>query len=411
MADIETLLTRWQAAGVVDAKTAARIRAHEAMVATKGAARGEIHAADPTSQNRDVGHPSSQVGLHWQGITALILGAILLACGVVLFVSAHWDELGPGERFALVCAMVAVFHVAGGIARASYRGLSSALHAVGTIAAGAAIALVGQIFNIQEHWPGAVLLWALAALAGWMLLRDQAQQTLALLLVPAWIFSEIGDRATGLIGADVYMGRLCFVWAILYITFFVGSRRRVVQGILFAASAIAAVTGVVLMLANWQSWSATQGFLPFGLRVWAWMAIAGLPLVVGAFHGHKGLVPIAAAIAFVITLPWCYHAWTQTYAFGNGMTSTYRGTTPSVLAHVLVAGFAVFLCWWGVRLASRTLVNLGVVGFAGTVAWFYFSDVMTKMSRSLGLIGLGVLFLAGGWALEKMRRRMLAEIG
>ena len=106
--------------------------------------------------------------------------------------------------------MVAVFHIAGGLARTSFRGLSTALHAVGTIATGAAIALVGQIFNIQEHWPAAVLLWALAALAGWVLLRDQAQQTLALLLVPAWIFCELGFRIDGHIGDGVYMGRLCF---------------------------------------------------------------------------------------------------------------------------------------------------------------------------------------------------------
>ena len=35
------------------------------------------------------------------GMVALILGAILLACGVVLFVSAHWDQIGPGRA---VCA-------------------------------------------------------------------------------------------------------------------------------------------------------------------------------------------------------------------------------------------------------------------------------------------------------------------
>jgi hypothetical protein len=32
------------------------------------------------------------------------------------------------------------------------------------------------------------------------------------------------------------------------------------------------------------------------------------------------------------------------------------------------------------------------------------------MGRSLGLIGLGVLFLAGGWALEKTRRSLLAHM-
>ena len=42
-----------------------------------------------------------------------------------------------------------------------------------------------------------------------------------------------------------------FVWAILYLTFFAGSRRKAVQGILFAVSAICAVYGMVLMLASW----------------------------------------------------------------------------------------------------------------------------------------------------------------
>jgi uncharacterized membrane protein len=122
------------------------------------------------------------------------------------------------------------------------------------------------------------------------------------------------------------------------------------------------------------------------------------------------LVPVAAAIVFVSVLPWCYQTWMKSYAIGNGMTTTVRGASPNLLAYALVAGFAVFVCWWGVRLASRALVNLGIVGFAVAVVWFYFSDLMTKLGRSLGLIGLGVLFLAGGWALEKMRRRILAGL-
>ncbi|MFZ0336978.1 MAG: DUF2157 domain-containing protein, partial [Terracidiphilus sp.] len=290
MQEIESLLKRWQSAGVLDADTAARIRALEAQSAAPSAGGPATPAANPA-------------GLKWLVVTGLILGAILLACGVVLFVSAHWDQLGPGERFLLVLSMVAVFQVGGGLTRTSFEGFSTALHAVGTISTGAAIALVGQIFNIQEHWPAAVLLWALAAFAGWALLRDQAQQTLALLLLPAWIFSELAFRIDGHIGDSVYMGRLYFVWAILYFTFFAGSRRKAVQGILFAASVIATVTGIVFMLSSWVSFSSDQSFIPFGTRVWAWGAIAAVPLLIAAFHGHKGLVPIAVAIGFVIALP------------------------------------------------------------------------------------------------------------
>ncbi len=414
MHEIESLLTRWQSAGVLDADTAARIRTYEIArpaqpdlsIQHENGRPGSLALGDVGKQEPQ----SSPAGLKWLVVTGLTLGAILLACGVVLFVSAHWDQLGPGERYLLVIAIVAVFHIAGGLTRSSFEGFSTALHAVGTISTGAAIALVGQIFNIQEHWPAAVLLWALAAFAGWALLRDQAQQTLALLLLPAWIFCELGFRFGGHIGEPVYLGRLYFLWAILYFTFFAHSRRKAVQGILFAVSTIGAVTGIVLMLSSWVAFSSDQTFIPFGTRVWAWVAIAAVPILIAAFHGHKGLVPIAAAIVFVIALPWCYSTTTESYNYVGGMSRTYTTTSPNLAAHALVAAFAVFLCWWGVRLLSRALVNLGIVGFAAAVLWFYFSNIYNDHERALGLIGLGVLFLAGGWALEKMRRRILARM-
>ena len=76
----------------------------------------------------------------------------------------------------------------------------------------------------------------------------------------------------------------------------------------------------------------------------------------------------------------------------------------------MVATAAIFLVWWGVRTAAKAFVNYGMVAFAATVIWFYFSSVMDKLGRSLGLITLGVLFLAGGWLLERTRRRLVSSI-
>jgi uncharacterized membrane protein len=384
MPDIEQLLKRWQSAGVLDSVAAARIRAWE------------------EARQRPA-------GLAWQGVVALILGGLLLATGVVLFVSAHWEELGPGARFALVVTMVAVCHLAGALVRHNFRPMSTALHAVGTISTGAAIALVGQIFNIEEHWPAAILLWAIAALAGWVLLQDQVQQVFTLLLFPAWIFCELAFYTERHIGRDVYLGRFLFVWAIFYLTIFLGSRRKAVHGILFAAAAIAAISGTFLMTDGWPSWIASETFIPFGTRFWAWTAIAAIPLVIAAFKGHWGLIPPASAIVFSIALPWCQHIYYSRIDADFGIMTSPR-TEPNLAAHALVAAFAVFIIWWGMRQASRALVNLGILYFAIAVAWFYWSNIFDKIGRSLGLIGLGILFLAGGWALEVTRRGLLARI-
>jgi uncharacterized membrane protein len=306
--------------------------------------------------------------------------------------------------------MVAVFHLGGGLARSSYHGLSTALHAVGTVATGAAIALVGQIFNIQEHWPAAILLWAVAALAGWALLQDEAQQTLTLLLFPAWIFCELCYATQNHIGQDVFLGRFLIAWAVLYLTVFLDSKRKVAQGILFVVAAIGCLIGVVITLESWRSWYGNQSFFPFSLQVWGWIDFAVLPLLIALVKLRKSLAPVAVAIAFSVALPWCIRVRLQRYDYGN-YHSSYTYSTPNLLAHALVAAFTVFIIWWGVRQASKALVNLGIVGFAITVGWFYFSDLFDKMGRALGLIGLGILFLAGGWALEKMRRGLIAGMG
>jgi uncharacterized membrane protein len=385
MANFESLIHRWQTAGLLDAEAARGILAWEA-------------------------ERKSHHGLRWQGLVALILGALLLACGMALFVSAHWDRIGPGARFAVVLGMVSLFHIGGALTRKSSHGLSTALHAVGTLSVGAAIALVGQIFNIQEHWPAAVMMWAIAAVAGWALLRDEAQQALSLLLVPAWILSEFSYSAQGHIGAGVYFGRFLIVWAALYMTFFIGSKRVIARGILFAVATIASVVGIVTILLDaWSSWG-DQTYLALGLRTWGWVDIAVLPILVAVFKLRKSMIPVLAALAFSIALPWCQRVWTQTYNYGPEDHGSYVRSEPNLAAHALVAAFAVFIIWWGVRQVSKSLVNLGVIGFAVTVGWFYFSNIMDKLGRSVGLIGLGILFIAGGWALDRTRRKLVAEL-
>ena len=102
--------------------------------------------------------------------------------------------------------------------------------------------------------------------------------------------------------------------------------------------------------------------------------------------------------------------WLQAMMRSDESGGRYPYEAPSVLAYVVVAATAMVFVWWGVRERSRAVVNYGIAAFALTVAWFYFSSLMDKLGRSLGLIGLGILFLLGGWLLERFRRRLMVQV-
>ena len=88
--------------------------------------------------------------------------------------------------------------------------------------------------------------------------------------------------------------------------------------------------------------------------------------------------------------------------------STYYEAKLAV--HVWCALGSIGMVAWGFYESRRERVNLGIAGFGITVLFFYFSTVMDKLGRSASLVGLGLLFLGGGWLLEKTRRRLIAQV-
>src|SRR5512138_2075651 len=71
----EEALARWLDAGLIEPGAAERIRAFEAR-------RGD--------------------GTRWPVRLAVGLGGLLLSAGILLFVAAHWDAIGPAARFVLL---------------------------------------------------------------------------------------------------------------------------------------------------------------------------------------------------------------------------------------------------------------------------------------------------------------------
>jgi hypothetical protein len=362
----EQRISRWVEAGLLDSAAADRILAWEA-----------AHAP---------------AGVRWPVRLALGLGGLLLSAGVLLFVAAHWDTLGPAPRYTLLIATIAAFHLAGATTADRSPALASTLHACGTAALGGGIFLSGQIFNLSTHWPGGFLLWALGAWLGWALLRDWPQALFAALLTPAWLVGEwtvAAGRHVG--GPALTVGVVSTALAYLSAVPDPRGRAGAVRRALAWTGGITLIPSVLLVIASAHDGSYGHGDLDRGVLALGWtVALAG-PLAV-AWRLRGGL-PVA-----VIALG----AWTAAGPF----LAAGRGAIPYLWCGALCLG----LIAWGVVERRTERINLGVAGFALTVLVFYFSSVMDRLGRSASLVGLGLLFLGGGWALEQGRRRLVARV-
>lgn len=381
---IDKRLDRWVSAGVVDTDTAARIRTFE------------------ESQG-------SSERLRWPVLLAVALGGVLLCAGVLLFVAAHWDELSPAWRFTLVLFLVAIFPIAGALTEARFSALSTTFYAIGTICVGAEIFLTAQIFNLQEHWPTGILMWAVGALAGWLLLRHWTQAALLALLVPSWLAGEWEVRTEGFAVSNRLLTEGLLLLAITYLCARTGAEDSPARRALAWIGGIALLPVGVLAFVEgrenwrWWGWQNRPGISPL-LHIAGWaLAICG-PLALAFVLRKSAAWTNAIAAVWVLVIG----TFRAPHSDADGKLTIYAWDS---LGPYLWAGIgALAMVGWGLLERRRERINLGVAGFALTVIIFYFSDVMDKLGRSASLIGLGVLFLFGGWALERTRRQLVARV-
>jgi uncharacterized membrane protein len=88
----------------------------------------------------------------------------------------------------------------------------------------------------------------------------------------------------------------------------------------------------------------------------------------------------------------------------------HRSIGATLTLYALCALGSVGMVVWGIYEKRKERLNLGIAGFAVSVLYFYFDSFMGKLGRSASLLILGVLCLAGGFALERTRRRLVARL-
>lgn len=127
------------------------------------------------------------------------------------------------------------------------------------------------------------------------------------------------------------------------------------------------------------------------------------PLVLAWFLRRR------AAWVNVLWIGWAYgFVLAASYARGEEGNSRNLGATATL--YILCAVGSVGLVVWGLYEKRKERLNLGIFCFAISVLFFYFDSFMGKLGRSASLLILGLLCLAGGYALEVTRRRLVARM-
>jgi hypothetical protein len=258
----------------------------------------------------------------------------------------------------------------------------------------------GQIFNLNEHWPGGLMLWSLGAAIAWLVLRQWPQALLAAVLIPWWLGGEWDLATEGYRGAMSIAAQGFLLLSIFYLTTTPKEHNRHLRLGTIWIGALAIIPTMCAVIFNADSadlvWYRRlhPSEVPVGLQIFGFAA-AYLPvLLLAAITRKKQAIATFGAAAWVFFL---------------SILSNYRNVDSNPLLYLWVALGACAFCYWGVQENRKLFINYGTAIFAIDLIAFYFSNVLDKLGRSMGLILLGVIFLAGGWVLNRLRTDLIAR--
>jgi uncharacterized membrane protein len=323
-----------------------------------------------------------------------LLGAVLVAAGIILLVAAHWNEIPRGVKIAAGLALMLGFHGGGWWLRevqGTWRRTGEALHLVGSCLFLANIALVGQIYNMVSRPPNAFLLWWVGLAALPWLLRSKPQHALLLIAFGIWFGFEVNQP-----GGLIYCGsdRQVLLFALFGLVYLGGGhclRRTRFSEFAGLTEKLGLVT--FLIFTYLLTWKDFFGWDTADITPWTFPALGLFALVLLAV-GLRNLVALtpqwrwtwfaalSSMVVFMATV-W-FGCWQLDHS--GGPSRYYWGASWSYLMAILaVFVFCLLQIQVGLQERSPFLVNLGVVFIALDILAAY-CDLFGSMTRT------GVMF-------------------
>lgn len=362
--------------------------------------------------------PGHEASRRRQGlVTGLsILGSVLIGLGVITFFAANWDEISQGVKLASLIAGMLLAYGAGYALwqRSGPTAYAVAFVLLGCIIYGAGVHLIGQIYHVSVDHPNLSLFWFLGVAPIAYVTRSRPIMFLAIVLFLAAVAFRQQYWLEAVDGSEAVMAWIALYVALGILLYAVGKAKREFEGWesiggLFQALGLI-TTFVALYLLTFHDIfdyaisisGASLGYwtLAYGASAAAIAVLAGLAWrrtqrgeQETADFAEMGVIVVVLASAHMAAL--MHVNWTLLW---------------SIVFNALFALSALGLMASGYLRDHEGRVNLSIALIALYVITRYFEYSIDLLDSSLLFFGAGVILLAGGYLLERGRRRMLASM-
>jgi uncharacterized membrane protein len=345
------------------------------------------------------------------------VGAVLVACGVILLIAANWGEIPRGVKIAVGLLLMLGAHGGGWYLRevnGQYRKSGEALHLVGSGLFLGNIALIGQIYHLSARPPNAFLLWWAGIAALPWLLRSKAQHVLSLLAFGLWFGMEINQE-----GSPVFFGNdecQILLYALLGLVYLGGGYcLRRTSFAEFASPMEKLGLLAFLAFAYPLTWGVFyrqhDGLAVVSTWILPALAILALLLLAGGLPGLRELsrqwrwtwgLALAGGIGLLAGELFVASHWAVGY--GRHNEPYHWACTVGLFI------FCLLQIQVGVQRRSEFMVNLGVAFIALIIIATYISLVGSMARTGLMFLVGGVFLIVFGIYLEKQRRALMRQM-
>jgi len=351
-------------------------------------------------------------------VILVTLGAILAGVGIILFVSANWQEIPRVGKIVLLMALVVAVYFLGYWLKyeKDFPRAGGALILVGAMVFGAAIFLVGQQYHMPVDDPRLLTWWFVGVIPVAYFTRSKAILTLAILAA----LGALGYKTAQWFEGVRYEQYAFFAFYLVLglVLYGIGSLHSRFERLEYYTPRYQ-VFGLILLFGIMYVLSFKDIYNERALTAWDFLMLPSAFAV--AFH-------IAAALAVICTI-WGLFIDVNRKRLSFQLSSDLAAivlfvaigylllglpfTSPiyyAVIFNLLLFAGIIGLIFLGYFRGFSSLVNIALVFFGLAVIGRYFDLTWELLPRSLFFILGGFLLLGGGILLERFRRKTLQQM-